>query len=273
MKQALLIFLLVSTAFAEGDWRQNLTPASPGKFPPLRPFRAIYSFGWGGFTAARAEAAFTRSPDNQLRMEVKGGTTGFVRVLWRLDATHLAYANASTLLPVSMRQVEIYRGQTLKTNLDFDEEGVTRLFVKQPADKPQKPVEYKFPNIRDMCSALMFVRSLRLQTGETYSLVVYPGTSPFLITAKVSGKEKIEVPAGKFTAIKVDLRLWRIGRDYQLDTPAKCKHAVAWVSDDSDRLPLKAQADVFVGSIWGELQKVTFLNQPSDAVHKAPGQD
>ena len=254
----IFLFLLVDVSFAQSDWRQNLTPSAPGRIPLPRPFRATYNFGWAGFTAARADAVFSRSSGDQLRMDVRGGTTGFVRALWRMDATHIAVADATTLLPVSVRQVENYRSQTLKTNLDFNQESVTRVFMKMPQDKAQTPVVFKFPNIRDMFCTLFFLRSERLAPGDAYSLAVYPGTSPYLVTARVTGKDVLDLHAGKFNAVKVDVRLWKITRDFRIEPHSKCKHAVVWVSDDADRLPLKAQADVFVGSIWGELQKVSF---------------
>ena len=260
MHRAVLILLLFAgVAFAEGDWRQNLTPVEPGKFQAPRPFVATYSFGWSGFTAGRADTTFSRSGDDRLRLEVRGGTTGIVRTLWRLDASHIALADAATLMPVSVKQVETYRAQTLKLGLEFDGAGVTRSFVKLPLEKPKKPAEYKFQNLRDMHCALLFVRSQRLQPGDVYTFVVYPGWSAYLVSARVAGKEKLAVPAGNYNAIKVDLKLWRITGDFHLEPPSKCKHAVVWVSDDADRLPLRAQADVFVGSIWGEMQKVRFL--------------
>jgi hypothetical protein len=128
MHRTLLIWLLSATlALAEGDWRQSLSPVDPGKFPLPRPVRLSYSFGWAGFTAGRCDSTFSRPSDSRLRLEVRGGTIGFVRALWHLDATHIAVADADTLLPVSMRQLETYRyGTIIRTDLDFSPGQVTR---------------------------------------------------------------------------------------------------------------------------------------------------
>ena len=42
----------------------------------------------------------------------------------------------------------------------------------------------------------------------------------------------------------------------KLEPHGKFKHATGWLSDDADRLPLRMNAQIFVGSVWVELQKV-----------------
>src|SRR5690242_4299181 len=70
----LLFALACSPAFA-ADWQSSLTKDPPGKFPPLRPLHAKYSFGWSGFTAATAEVNFTRAPqDRHVVLEGTGHT-------------------------------------------------------------------------------------------------------------------------------------------------------------------------------------------------------
>jgi hypothetical protein len=44
--------------------------------------------------------------------------------------------------------------------------------------------------------------------------------------------------------------------DMTLVPHGKFKRATAWISDDSDRLPLRMNAQIFVGSVWVELVKV-----------------
>jgi len=255
-----LLFLITGVVYGASDWSGSLSPVMPGSFPPPRPLVATYSFGWAGFTAGRADAAFSRMSGDRLRVEVKGGTTGFVRVLWRMDALHLAVADVATLLPSMMSQEEDYRGETRKTGLVFTGSAVTGTVAKTTVAKSLSwQVHFKYPALRDMHCALLYLRSQKLEPGSVYNLTVYPATSPFLVTARVIGKEKVEVPAGEFDSIRVDLRLWKITGDLRLETAPKCKHAVVWVSDDADRIPLKAQADVFIGSVWGQLEEVKHL--------------
>src|SRR5450432_3931504 len=156
IRATLFVLLMAAASLAEPAWQQALTPPTPGNFPQPKSVRASYRFGWMGLTAGAAEATFLRVTPEQLRLDVKGGTIGFVRTLWRLDATHVAYANAATLRPISVRQREIYPGQTIRTEMDFDDECVMHFHGSTRDQTPAKSKRFKFPNLYDMRSALLF---------------------------------------------------------------------------------------------------------------------
>src|SRR5262249_24953792 len=77
-------------------------------------------------------------------------------------------------------------------------------------------------------------------------------------------REKISVHAGNYNAIKVDLQLKRIGKHLELEPHRKFRRATIWVSDDTDRLLLRIEAQVFVGTVFAELQSVPFDNPKSE---------
>ncbi len=254
-----IFFALIDAAFA--DWQQQLTPTRPGDFPLPRPLVATYRCGWAAFSAADLETNFSRKGD-ALQLDAKGGTFGFVRTLWRLDMTHTAHANATTLLPIDLKQREIYRGKTVRTELEFTQGSVTKFRESKPGDAtPPKRKRFDYPNLFDLHSAFLFTRSQRLKDGDTLNIVVYPATAPYLATVHVLGRETITTKAGHFSAIKLDLRLQRINANFELEPHAKFKRATGWISDDSDRLLLKIEADIFVGSVWAELTAVKFARR------------
>lgn len=257
---AALMILSVAPARAD-DWQDELSPATPGSFSPPRPMVATYRCGWSGLSAATLDVTFSRPKNDVLQLEARGVTTGLVRALWRLDATHSARAHASMLMPIDVRQLEIYRNQTIHTELDFDEQGVSRLREVKPADKPARRKRFEYPNLYDLHSALLYVRSRKLDPNETINLVVYPATTPYLATVRVIGREKIKIRAGSYPAIKLDLKLQKITDDFKLEPHGKFRHATGWISDDNDRLLLKIQAEIFVGSVWTELEHVKFTGR------------
>ncbi len=89
-------------------------------------------------------------------------------------------------------------------------------------------------------------------------IVIYPATSAYLGTITVVGRERMTVPTGTYDAIKVDLKLSKIAKDRELQPHKKFKHATVWLSDDSDRLVLRIETQVFIGSVSAELQSVEF---------------
>ena len=66
--------------------------------------------------------------------------------------------------------------------------------------------------------------------------------------------------AGNYKAIKVDLQLKRIGKHIELEPHRKFRRATIWVSDDADRILLRIEAQIFVGTVWAELQSLQFEN-------------
>jgi len=252
----LFLLLAAGAGNLRADWQQDLSSPKPGPFPLLRPVKLDYQCGWAGLTAGHVEAQFSRPTPDTCSLDATATTSGLARTLWRLDATHEARGNLLTLKPLGVNQKEVYRAQTIRTELEFDEQGVVRLRESTTDQNPARRKRYDFPNLYDLQTALLYVRSQKLDTGDIYRIVVYPGTAPYLATVTVLGREKIKVKAGSYPAIKMDLRLEKVTGDMKLAPHGKFKRATAWISDDGDRLPLRMNAQIFVGSVWLELAKV-----------------
>ena len=105
---ALLIGVAASILGAPA-WEATLTKDPPGNFPEPRPVRTTYHFGWSGITAGKGDIRFSKSGGKRFQLEATGGTIGFARALWKLDATYHGTANAETLHPIESTQVEAYR--------------------------------------------------------------------------------------------------------------------------------------------------------------------
>jgi len=263
MKKRMLIALgLTAISAGAADWQKSVSSAKPGPFPALRPLRAQYEFGWGMVSAATGEFDFSRQSGGGLRLAVQAKTVGVPRSLWRLDLQHTAVAQAATLRPLSVNQVEVYDDETLTTKLTFDSSGVARLRESRPpAAKPAKVKNFKFPGLHDLHTALLWVRSQPLQTGQTCRFVVYPTVAPYLAEVTVVGRPKLTAAGRKYDTIKLELKLRRIGKSQKLEPHKKFKKAFAWISDDPDRLLLRVEAEIFVGSVWAELETVEFTSR------------
>jgi len=259
--QGAIVFLLLHT-FSFGsaaNWQSTLTKDPPGNFPELRPLRATYRFGWSGLTAATGEVHFTKPSQDRLQLDGTGRTISFVRALWKLDVNHHALANAETLRPVETRQTENYRSKNLATQLTFTNNGVTCARTEgQGSAARTKTRDFSFPNLFDLHSAMLYLRSQPLRDRSIHRVVVYPASSAYLATITVLGREKVSVRAGNYTAIKMDLQLNRIGKKLDLEPHRKFRRATVWVSDDNDRILLRIEAQVFVGTVFAELESVRF---------------
>ncbi len=256
------ILLATSGVSLAANWQGTLSKQPAGNFPELRPLKASYRFGWSGLTAATGEIHFTKPSNDKFQLEGTGRTTGLVRALWKLDVNYRGLANAETLTPIETQQIENYRSKRIVTHLTFTNSGVTRARTEgQGSTAETKTKQFAFPNLFDLHSAALYLRSQPLQQASIYRLVVYPATSPYLTTITVLGREKISVRAGSYNAIKLDLRLKRIGKNLQLQPHRKFRRATIWVSDDTERLIVRVEAQIFVGTVFAELQSMHFDNQ------------
>ncbi len=258
-----LAFGLVATISAAPSWEATLTKDPPGNFPEPRPVRTTYHFGWSGITAGKGDIHFSKVAGSRYQLEATGGTSGFVRALWKLDATYRGFANADTLRPIESNQVEAYRRKKITTELNFTDAGVSRTRTETPGSKDNKPKTFNFPGLFDLHGAILYLRSQPLTDHSVYRIVVYPATSAYLATVTVLGRERISVHAGSYNAIKFDVQLKRVGKGLELEPHRKFRRATVWVSDDENRIPLRIEAQIFVGTVFAELYAVHFDQEKS----------
>lgn len=255
---AIFAFLAFCSSSLAENWEATLSKDPIGSFPELRPLRASYRFGWSGLTAATGDVHFTKPSENRFQLDGTGRTIGFVRALWKFDVSYQAIASAETLRPIETRQIENYRSKKIVTHLAFTNNGVTRTRTEGKGVAEAKTRQFNFPNLFDLFSAMLYLRSQPLKERTVYRVVAYPATNAYLATVTVVGREKISVHAGNYSAIKLDLQLKRIGKQRQLEPHRKFRRGTIWVSDDAERLLLRIEAQVFVGTVFAELQSVSF---------------
>src|SRR5438876_6859720 len=200
---------VVLLAFCSGslaaNWQSTVSKEPPGDFPELRPLRATYRFGWSGLTAATGEVHFTKTSGDKFQFDGTGRTIGFVRALWKLDVNHRAVANAETLHPIETQQTENYRSKKIVTNLTFTAAEVTRTRTEgEGAAAKTTTRQFSLPNLLDLHSAALYLRSQPLNDRSVYRIVVYPATNAYLATLSVVGREKISVRAATYNAINLD---------------------------------------------------------------------
>lgn len=257
---ATVAFLALCSSSLAENWEATVSKDPPGNFPELRPLRASYRFGWSGFTAATGDVHVTKPSQDTFQLDGTGRTIGLVRALWKLDVNYQAVTSAGTLRPIEIDQTENYRSKKIATHLAFTNTGVTRKRTEGKGAAETKTRQFNFPNLFDLFSAMLYLRSQPLKDRSIYRVVAYPATNAYLATVTVIGREKISVHAGNYNAIKLDLQLKRIGKQRQLEPHRKFRRATIWVSDNTERLLLRIEAQVFVGTVFAELQSVRFDN-------------
>jgi Protein of unknown function (DUF3108) len=255
-----LIAVAFSICHSAEPWSDRVGPETPGPFPLVRPFSGEFRFGWSDIGAASARARLWYSGD-EIIVEVEGGTNGLARTLWQLDARHKAVIRKEGLEPVGFEQVERYSRKKVRTEAAFKPDGLwRRRTVLSDPNNVAKWKRIKVEPVRDILSAMLLIRSQVLNNRDRIGVVAFPGDAPFLVEVTVAKREQIRIAGALRKAIKLDFQIQRIdvkNKD-RLVPHGKFRSGSVWISDDADRIPLRAEVDIFIGYVFGELESLHF---------------
>ena len=250
--------LALSASAVQAGWRQDAASLRPGNFPPPPDqVRARYNFGWSGIQAAAADVRLERGAGGVWNTNVRGGTTGAARKLWKLDAEFESEVAEKEWQTVYCKLTEIYQRYRVTETSEFRPGGVRsrRVSTKEGAS-PGNWLNFYVAGLRDMAGSLLLARSQPLNNGDSLSLAVFPGEWMYLVRVKVLGREKLRWQGQKRDVIRCSLDIDWIGKDYSLEPHKKFQRGTVWVSDDELRLPLRVEVKVFIGHVFAELAEV-----------------
>ena len=224
------------------------------------PFRAVYRFGWEGIPAGGAVVqVLNGSSPGSLRISAEGGPNSLIRKIWNYQARYLGEAGVNGEVPSWFRMDEEVGKGGLISEASFAE-GVAvscHRFVWE--EKPWKAT--RLPGVRDLFAAMLFIRSQSLHDGDRLLLTIFPDQNPYLVDLRVEGREILRIGDGRIPAVRFRIGIRTVstsGPDIgRLAPHKKFRSGRVWMTDDARRLPLRAEVDVFIGSVFAELAKVT----------------
>jgi hypothetical protein len=112
-----------------------------------------------------------------------------------------------------------------------------------------KHVENDIPGcVTDVISGLMYLRTLPLTAGSSYTFPVNDGGKTVNVTAKVEARETIKVPAGTYQAIRVSPES---GDNFKV----KGKIWI-WYTDDARHIPVQMRGKMYWGTLDLKLTRI-----------------
>jgi hypothetical protein len=106
-------------------------------------------------------------------------------------------------------------------------------------------------NVQDLVSAFYYARTLdfnHAKIGDVFPINAYLDDEVFAMNIKFVGKEKIKTRFGTFNCIKFRPVVLQ-GRVFKEE-----EDMTVWVSDDDNRIIIRAEAKILVGSIKMDLK-------------------
>lgn len=235
------------------DWKSDVTPATLGPHPKLKPQEFEYRLSWKGMVSA-GKLTFTfgaRNPKfpSDYHARVSGGSTGLASKLYRNNVTVMSRLDPATLRPRASVAVQDEGDEVNTTRTTWrgplvSSEQTTRITKNGKSGTIRS--EFRFTPVHDLFSAMLHVRSHKLDDGNTLTLPVQPFNKPYLLKVKVLGREQF---AGRDT-IKLSVALQKIDPKTKALLPyKKMKSSTLWLSDDANRIPVELRSEVFIGDV------------------------
>ena len=203
------------------------------------------------------------------KVDISGKTVGMVDWVADVDNKYGAYIDTVSILPLQFyrRQREGNYKKDEWTNFDHINK---KIEVKTLDNKTSKmkdpPMYYEAPeHVRDMVSGFLYLRVMdfsKLKVGDTITVKGFFEDEFFKLKIVYKGKETIKIKSGHIRTL--------------VFKPVMPKNKIfdgensitAWFSDDKNRIPVKINANMFIGSAGVELTSFSGLKNPLNFVMK-----
>jgi len=259
MKLYLLVALLLTTCFSQLK-AQELTKINEPVFKVGE--QLSYKLKYGIFTAATADLR-VESTDTKFNGQpayhiiAEGKTAGTFDFFYKVRNRYETYVDEKTLLPYyyeENRHESSYKHAD-KVTFDHQKDKIT-------ANKGTYALKGQ---TFDFLSAYYFARSIdvsKMHIGEKFELHYFLEDTVNTLGITYVGKEKVSCSLGTFNCLKFNPTIVP-GRIFK-----KNSKLYLWITDDANRIPVKAQVEVILGSLTMDLADTKGLKYPLNKVSK-----
>ncbi len=189
-----------------------------------------------------------------LRIRAEGGPNSLIRKLWNYHASYLGEAGDNGQVPSWFRMDEEVGKGDLISEASFTEGVALSCHRLVSEEKPWKVT--RLPEVRDLFAAMLCIRSQSFHDGERLLLTVFPDQNPYLVELRVEGRDILRFGEKRIPALRFSLKINTVATSGpaigRLEPHKKFRSGRVWMSDDGLRLPLRAEVDVFIGSVYAE---------------------
>jgi len=204
-----------------------------------------YNLHFGPINAGKATGTLTYATIDGKKIfysEMLAQSTGLADVIYKVRDVYGSYFDPVTLFPVKSNR-DISEGRyKRKDEVTYDHSRGKAFSPSGEHDVPN--------NIRDMVSALYYIRSLdfdTIQVGDIIPINTFFDDELFPFDIRYRGKEEVKIKKGKFNCLKL-VPFVEPGRIFESEDDM-----TIWISDDPNKIPIRVKFDLTVGSIKCDL--------------------
>ncbi len=249
------VFLLIFTVLYQSLFSQTLSYLKGSAFEAGETLK--YKIKYGFFTAAEATLQVTASDVKfedkpTLHLIAQGKTSGTFDIFYKVRSRYDSYIDNKSFTPYlyteNINEDKYKRADRVRFYQDEK-----KVIAKKGTFK--SPVEQTF----DLISAYYFARNLdlsQIKKGDKISIHYFLDDEISNLKIEYVGKELVKTSLGKINCLKFSPSI-NPGRIFRKDSKL-----YLWITDDANRIPVRAEAEVLVGSIILELSSSSGLKSP-----------
>jgi hypothetical protein len=216
-----------------------------------------YKLKYGFITAAEATIKVQASDlkfDNKptYKLVVDAQTSGTFDIFYKIRDHYDSYIDQTDLTPYfyqeNIREASYRRTDKARFYQDNKKVVANRGTFNTPTTQTF-----------DLVSAYYFARSLditKLKTGDKFKLNYFLGDEISALEVEYIGKEMVKSKLGNIRCLKFSPSI-KPGRIFKKDS-----RLYLWITDDGNRVPVKAEVEILVGSVTMEIKSATGLKYP-----------
>ena len=258
MRYRILVFLLVSCYY--NSYSQELQNVKETVFQVGEELN--YKLRYGFLTAAeaviRVENTDTKFDNKSVyHLVAEGKTAGSFNVFYKVRNRYDSYIDKKDLTPY------LYTENIRESN--YRRTDKARFYQDQKKIVSNKGTFKGDGQTFDLLSAYYFARSLdisKLNIGSKFNLDYFLDDEVTTLQIQYVGKERVKTSLGYFNCLKFSPSI-QPGRIFRKDSKL-----YLWITDDGNRIPVKAQVEILVGSVTLEIVSAKGLKYPLAAVKK-----
>jgi hypothetical protein len=180
----------------------------------------------------------------------KGWTSGAIKWFFKVKYRYESYIDKNTGMPYKfIRQID-EGGHTKDIEIQFDH-AASMAHVNNKKDKTNASFSIE-ENVQDMVSAFYYLRNNyrteSIKEGDVVSLNMFFDEENFNFRLKFLGREELSTSFGTIKTLKFRPYVMA-GRVFK-----EQESLTLWVSADDNKIPLRIQADLAVGSLRADLE-------------------
>ena len=260
MKITVFCWTLVLAGFSLTYSQAGLRTIETNAFAPgeILKYRIHYGFVDAGIATIEIKKGLhTLSERPSWHIVGTGRTKGAFDWFFKVRDRYESYIDTAALVPWAFVRRVNEGGYIINQNVTFDHYRNTATSEKGTIHVPE--------GVQDLVSAYYYARSVDFTdvvNGQVFQINAYLDDEVFPMNLKFIGRETIKTKLGSFRCLKFRPMLQE-GRVFKEE-----EDMTIWVSDDANKVVVRAEANILVGSIKMDLSGYSGLANPFRAKTK-----